>query len=275
MKIRLASDLHLEFEKDGAISTHTTIPRLDDDADTVLVLAGDITSNYRNMRKIPATDRYTPWIRDCINRFKAVIYVLGNHDLWGGGHWLDPYNYWANMAGNFPNFHMLQNEAVVIDGVRFLGTTLWTDLSNPMDQFAAMAMNDFKYIKVNRGNGRWTKWGIMDWNREHQVAIRFLEREVFETEWDGDTIVVTHHGPSEQSVGPEYKGAAINCCYYTTLERFMWYGNIRYWFHGHMHNSVRYKIGDNEGWTEVVTNPRGYVGEGLNPDYNPRLVLEV
>lgn len=43
------------------------------------------------------------------------------------------------------------------------------------------------------------------------------------------------------------------------------------WVHGHMHNSVDYRVGA----TRVVTNPRGYAGHEINPNFNPQLVIEI
>jgi len=277
MKIRTHNDLHLEWEAAAQeIHPSTVIPAMPDDKETILLLPGDITSNYRNARKHPASDIYAPWMRDLLPRFKHVIYVLGNHCLWNGGHYGDVYAYWKGMASRFDNFHVLQNDHVVLDGVRFLGTTLWTDLSNPMDQFTAMGMNDFNFIKVNRGGGdKWGKFSIIDWQREHQLAVRFLEEEIFEKDYDGQTVVLTHHAPSVQSVSDQFAGMPSNCCYYTNLERFMWYGNIALWVHGHMHNSVDYVVGDEVQSTRIVNNPFGYFGESINPAYDPWKIVEI
>jgi hypothetical protein len=38
-----------------------------------------------------------------------------------------------------------------------------------------------------------------------------------------------------------------------------------------MHQSCDYKIGE----THVLCNPRGYYPDGLNPDFNPELIIEV
>lgn len=275
MKLRIHSDLHLEFEYAERRLTNECVPPLPDDADTVLVLAGDIMSNYRaHIRKHPHLDEYTPWIRDKINRFKAVIYVLGNHDYWNAGHWQDVVAYWKGMSTRFSNFHVLANDHVVVDGVRFLGTTLWTDLSNPIYAMQADGMNDFNYIKVNRGGGRWSKWNIGDWNQEHQKAIGFFEEELAK-EWTGKTVVVSHHAPTVQSISDRFAGKAINCCYYTNLERFMWYNDITLWCHGHIHNSVDLVIGDEIQSTRVICNPRGYFGEELNPEYDPTKLVEI
>ena len=140
MEIRLASDLHLEHVREN-IPLHETnfVPRLDDDSNRVLVLAGDITSQFRAIRKNPGWDEYTPWLRNLLPRFKHVVYVLGNHDLWAGGHYPEVYDYWMTMAEHRENLHVLQNSSVVLDGVRFAGGTMWTDIS----ERGAYAMMDF------------------------------------------------------------------------------------------------------------------------------------
>ena len=45
----------------------------------------------------------------------------------------------------------------------------------------------------------------------------------------------------------------------------------RIWCHGHGHDSVRTDL---DGHT-LIANPFGYLGVEENPDFNPRLLLEV
>ncbi len=103
MRIRVVSDLHIEF---GSWAP----PPVAADA---VVLAGDIHT------KGGAVD----W---ALQHFDIpVVLVAGNHDFWGGslGHTLDSMR--KRVAGT--HVHVLSDEAVVLQGVRFLGATLWTD----------------------------------------------------------------------------------------------------------------------------------------------------
>ncbi len=53
--------------------------------------------------------------------------------------------------------------------------------------------------------------------------------------------------------------------------------NVPLWIHGHMHASSDYTVAP-EGTlagTRVVCNPRGYAPKHLNPNFNPRLLIEV
>jgi YfiH family protein len=102
MKLHILSDLHLG---QGAL----TLPRTDAD---LVVLAGDIA-------RPPEAVAWASQLG------KPVLYVLGNHEFYGGSI--------ASTAARFKalsartNVRLLDDESVVIGNVRFLGSTLWTD----------------------------------------------------------------------------------------------------------------------------------------------------
>ena len=102
MKLHILSDLHLGV---GALEP----PRTDAN---LVVLAGDIA---RPAAAVSWAQRFG----------KPVLYVLGNHEFYGG-----------SLDGTVAEFRrlcagtavrLLDDEAIVIDGVRFLGSTLWSD----------------------------------------------------------------------------------------------------------------------------------------------------
>lgn len=65
MKIYVLSDLHLEFAPMEYVDT----------ASDVVVVAGDIDLKLKGLR----------WIEENIQE-KPVLYVLGNHEFYGGAH---------------------------------------------------------------------------------------------------------------------------------------------------------------------------------------------
>jgi hypothetical protein len=109
---------------------------------------------------------------------------------------------------------------------------------------------------------------------EHQACRYFLETELAK-DFDGETVVVTHHAPSFQSVHERFAGDKMNICYANNLEALMWYNPIKLWIHGHVHNSLDYIVGDELQSTRVICNPRGYFGYEENRDFDPRLTIEV
>jgi predicted phosphohydrolase len=104
MKLRILSDLHIEF-------ADFTPPPTDAD---VTVLAGDIGVG---MAALDWTHLNFPEM--------PVVYVLGNHEY---------YRHDLALLGQMKkaalsNVHILENDCVVLEGVRFLGATLWTDFA--------------------------------------------------------------------------------------------------------------------------------------------------
>jgi hypothetical protein len=47
--------------------------------------------------------------------------------------------------------------------------------------------------------------------------------------------------------------------------------HIKFWFHGHMHDSIDYQVGE----CRVLCNPRGYNYYQLNPNFEQFFELEI
>lgn len=263
MFIRPMSDLHLEFDD----SKLWVLPHVDGEQNMVLILAGDITANHSQWKDTP-DDVYSQWIKDVCARHMAVIYIKGNHEDYAGD-MCQTETYWHVMSKHIENLHFLNRQSVVIDGVRFLGCTLWTPLDDPLDAFIAQRMNDFRMIKVDGGLLTVNHWQLM--NRE---CVYFLETEL-NTEFTGNTVVVTHHAPSFKSVADRFHNDKMNACYYNDLDRLMWNFPIKLWIHGHTHDSMDYIVGDETQATRVICNPRGYAIVDENRHFNPLLTVEI
>lgn len=267
MIIRPMSDIHLEF--DGLAPWY--MPKIEGESEMVLVLAGDITANHNRWKDNPAQDRYSPWIKDVCARHKHVIYIKGNHEDYEGR--MDATeDHWKAMSKHIENLHFLHRDVVVLDGVRFIGCTLWTDL--PPTQVLGSDMNDFDTIWVPDDLMERRGFTVPDWRMEHEACRYFLDTEIGK-DFDGETVVVTHHAPSFQSIHSKFAGKSFNVFYASNLEKYMWYNPIKYWIHGHVHDSLDYEVGDDLQSTRVICNPRGYFGHDENRDFNPRLTIEV
>lgn len=235
MKIALYSDLHLEIDDFE--------PSNSQGAD-VLILAGDIMVADYLTRNPPSpycklADIFISFLEKCSNLFPYVLYVAGNHEHYHG----DFEKTVGILKDVLPdNIHLLDNDIIEIDGIRFGGGTLWTNLSNPI---AAMhvqnGLNDYKVIKKN-----YRRLIPTDTTSEHFITTDFIGNNDID-------VVITHHSPSEQSVSGKFAGDILNAGYFTNLEHMMDDG-VKLWVHGHMHNSVDYMVGS----TRVVANPKGY-----------------
>jgi predicted phosphodiesterase len=246
MRIRILSDLHVDLGR-------VDLPRVEAD---VTVLAGDVRHGKAALT----------WIRENFPE-KPVVYVLGNHEFYGGAvpKLIED---WRRLCAD-TNICILENDALMIDGVRFLGCTLWTDFCLFGDpavagRKAAMVMNDYRFIRLSpafrRLTGRDTAgfhWRSRRWLTEQLDLAATLP-----------TVIVTHHAPSARSLHPEEAGDSISAAYASNLDELVAASRARLWIHGHIHRPNDYRIGA----TRVISNPHGYA-KGERGGFDPGLVL--
>lgn len=240
MRVLIYSDLHLEF------GTGFEPPNIDVD---LVVLAGDIGKGVKAVH----------WANDA---FKCqVVMIAGNHEFYSGH--LD--RTWQKMkAAAAPHVHLLQNETFVDDGVRFLGTTAWTDFSiSGNSQVAAIVasqqMNDYKLI---RADDSYRKLRPADVIQRNRIARDWLEAEL-EKPFGGKTVVITHHAPLACLTGEDHLSAAY-ANHWPALV-----GKADAWIFGHTHDAVDAEFHG----CRVLSNPRGYPNEETG--FRPTMVLEI
>jgi predicted phosphohydrolase len=248
--LQVMSDLHLEFDfKVPVINPETS----------VLILAGDIapvlhTTNKRNTFNMFLSNLFSehPNIK--------VIFVAGNHEYYGTtiSHGNDFLN---SMSAVFENFYFLNNSSVEIEGVNYIGSTLWTNFKafGVIPALAELAIqdciNDFRIIKV--GKKYLTPNHVKMMFSEAVDAIERLKKP------DMANVVVTHFGPSEKSQHSRFSGDMVSAYFMSNCER-LFEPSISLWVHGHTHASMDYKLGD----TRVICNPKGYYAENPNFQYD-------
>lgn len=278
MKIKVVSDLHLEF-------SDVDIPNNGAD---VLVLSGDILlagclydfpadyddTTIVSKRQIQAI-RFRNFLNYCSEDFAHVIYVAGNHEFYHF-RWMETINVLREECAAFPNVHFLEKDSVTIEDVIFVGGTLWTDCNNsdPITCFTlSEKMNDFHIIKNDQLNYQRLKpHNIIV---RHKETLEYIDVVASNAPKDKKVVVVGHHAPSFESVDLEYKNEReMNGGYASDLSEFILnHTNIALWTHGHMHNISDYEIGN----TRIICNPRGYVSNSYAEmtHWDPNLIVEV
>ena len=207
---------------------------------------------------------------------KPAIYVPGNHEFYGSSIGATLRDLRALSAGT--NVRVLDDDELVVDGVRFLGSTLWTDFMVCGDgeiRSAAMAdarrfVRDFSRIRAEDGaDALFTPDDAAARHARHAawIASRLA------TPHDGPTVVVTHHAPSRLSIHPRYADSLLNACFVSDAARLMGGDRASLWIHGHTHDSFDYDLAG----TRVVCNPRGYAKDGVNenPSFDPGFTVDV
>lgn len=258
MKIQLLSDAHLELYR-----YQPAVLPVD-----LVILAGDIHTKSHGIR----------WAADTFGA--PVLYVLGNHELYGGHLDKTLAKMRSEAAKTNGQVTILEREAVEIGRARFLGATAWTDFSlhgkrlySALD--AERVMSDYKKIRATQ---KYRKLIPSDVIRINEQTRDWLRHEL-DTPFDGKTVVITHHAPCARSI-PEWRRLCrdeLNPAYANdwTDEAFWTPECVDLWVHGHIHDAVDYV----EKGVRVVSNPVGYGdkygGEAVQNGFHPWLVLDV
>ncbi len=174
----------------------------------------------------------------------------------------------------YPFYSVLENEIVDIKpGWKMYACTMWTDFNNydPLCMhFASTRIADHFMISLN-GERDFKPTDAYDINKySTSLLVKALEDYP-----DDNFIVMTHHTPSLKSSHPKWGGPEniLNYVFHNTnLEDVIAsYPRIKYWVHGHTHDSFNYMIGD----CNVLCNPRGYYRSENNPDFSTEKYFEV
>ncbi len=279
MKLRILSDLHLELSS-------FAVPQA---AADVVILAGDI---HR-----PGT-KAIHWARreSVFGTEVPILIVAGNHEFYGCS--MDTELASMRAAAHGTNVHLLQQGEIHLGGVRFLGTTLWTDFLLPMKRpdgslesnveralkTANESLNDFRLIRVPFTVAHPRERPTMRRQTRHLTAQDTLGFHWQERSWlvqklkepfAGPTVVITHHAPARGSVNKKFNGHPLTPAFVSELGDALdsaWAPQL--WIHGHTHDSSDYLVGR----CRVLANPRGYLmkhGHFENDGFDPTMVVEV
>lgn len=250
MRFQLISDLHLEFLK--------TIPKIVPRAE-YLILAGDV--GY------PNRENFSEFMKDVTNKFKKVFYIPGNHEYYctKDGELLksDVDDLIDDLSSRI-GFVNMNNRTHDLEGIRIIGSTLWTRTTAVTYPLLKWHMNDYNYITVRpkesvnpRETGVW-----------HEESVAFLQKELANP--DVKKLVVTHHLPSIKFIHPKYHGHPASCGFFTDLEH-LFNDTILAWCGGHTHEPVNGNIGS----TKIFVNPAGYPSETKVREPDWEFVFEI
>jgi DNA repair exonuclease SbcCD nuclease subunit len=261
MKIAYMSDLHLEFRCHQTIyrgvdyewDGYTYLPygpklrHLKNEGIDVFVLAGDIGTYAQHFAYAEELSRYL----DC-----EVVSVIGNHEWYG-----ETYCYLL-IPSDFSRgerHHMLHRSGVIIDGVRFLGCTLWTDFNAThnqrfvMDHVADITLADFHQIRGMTPDRMLT---------EHSEDYQFL-MTTLDDPFEGKTVVVTHNSPISGVRNPNYPMDDRSACFVSDCDELVESAadnGVHAWFYGHDHWSQSANVYG----VDICSAQVGYPGENSN-----------
>lgn len=271
MKIQFMSDLHLEVHP-----AYRPAPAPGAD---VLVLAGDIGS-YQPGSLLPADDfgltRFSPlhgWPT-------PVLYVPGNHEYDG----LDFDATHARLQALCARLGItwLEREEAVLQGVRFVGTTLWSDFDAfnlrpdepepTLDKALKQRAKAFRaanfYLAKAAAQRHGAPWLAEGWREQALVCQEWL-RGALARPFDGSTVVVTHFAPSLRSADPRYGLTPGTAGFCNSLDPLLAGADL--WIHGHLHCQHDYV----ENGCRVVANTLGYAAKGEQERFHAGLTCVI
>ena len=281
MKIQLLSDLHLEAHPHF-------VPEPAPGAD-VLVLAGDVGS-YQEGSQLADQDfglaRFSPlplgagWPT-------PVLFVPGNHEY--DAQDFDEAHARLRSTCDRLGIAWLERETLVMQGVRFVGTTLWSDFDALADhegsadlgrrlKLREKAFRAANFYLRKTGGTRNGEPFLAEAMRDQALLCQQWLAQALAVPFAGPTVAVTHFAPSLLSADPRYGLVPGTAGFCNAIDGLLPRASL--WLHGHLHAPSDYTVhgesGDGSPWQcRVVANPLGYARKGEQAAFRPRYSLAV
>ena len=278
MNIQLLSDLHLE-------SNPHFVAKPTPGAD-LLVLAGDIGSyqpgsllagsdfGLARFSPLPPAQGGTAWPT-------PVLFVPGNHEY--DGLEFDATRLRLRATCERLGLIWLEQQTVLVQGVRFIGSTLWADFDAlSADAARAGAMTVGEQLKAREKAFRAANFYLRKNHalqagqpmlaeavREQALLSQAWLRQALAQPFAGATVVVSHFAPSLLSADPRYGLSPGSAGFCNALDDLL--GQAQLWLHGHLHCASDYV----KNGCRVVANPLGYARKGEQASFKPDLVIQI
>ena len=280
LTIQVVSDLHLEAQPSFSVRAAPT-------AD-VLVLAGDIGS-YQPGSQLSKENRDFGLTRFSLHGgatgWSDVLFVPGNHEYDGGD--FDELDAELRNVALKLGILLLERSTVVLRGVRFVGTTLWSDFDalavlrpdSTVTEELKQRSKAFRAANYYLSKMLTTRHGrpfLAEQLREQALICQAWLHDVLATHFDGPTVVITHFAPSLRSADPRYGLTPGTAGFCNSLDNLLPMADL--WIHGHLHAPSDYAVlapNRAAGLCRVICNPLGYAAKGEQERFNPTFTVDI
>lgn len=261
LKLSIHSDLHTEWYNQSFWYGERTTLIISEDTD-YLILAGDIGNRE-------TVDAYFSMLRKQYPYIK-IIYVLGNHELYGGIKELVIKDY--QEISKKHNIIMLENNIHVDEEkkVVFYGAILWSNFKLGKNKEKSMEwandfVSDFKYIKkYDIVNGYATVRNIhpKDIEKDFEKCIRKIKNTFKNDKFKNyKKVVITHFLPSRKLIAPQHKNMITSSYWTSDIPKIVGLSDL--WIYGHSHDNINHELIINDKKIPIICNQQGYV-EDIN-----------
>jgi predicted MPP superfamily phosphohydrolase len=252
MHIRYLSDIHLELLKQASFTK--IINSIKNNSEQICVLSGDIGNPY--------SSTYDTFMKHISNTFKKTFVITGNHEYYNNKKTVDETNeYLTHYFKTYNNISFLNNSYEIYENYLFVGTTLWSKITNPEyeinDAYCIKCLNYISYNKLNQDSLEFLD-SVIDQHKQHKYPL----------------IIITHHMPSKSLIDSKYKTEKLtsyNQWFYSDMDKFILDNKdiIKCWFYGHTHMPSNTIIND----VPFCCNPIGYLNENKDNNFDKTLEL--
>lgn len=266
--IQYISDIHLEFYNYAKIIkiANKIIPIA-----KILILAGDIGKPVsrikKNKWKINRCFEY--FLKLLSIKFEQIFVITGNHEYYNNLNVsiIEINKIMKDICHQIPNIKFLDNNYYDYNGIRFIGSTLWSKI----DENTTIKINDLSNIP---------NMTIEKYNNLHYNSLEFLDTILSESQkLSIPCIIISHHLPLLELANTSIN--TINTIDNISSSLTQWfasdlteltdnYGNIiKSWIYGHTH----YKSVKHIKNIIFAANPIGYPHEMTDQKFNKTLLI--
>lgn len=230
MKVRLVSDIHLEYN-------HGWIPPINWGDSDIGILAGDIGDPYD-----PA---YKNILLHTARKHRVSVLVPGNHEYYGDKN-MDTIKEKLKELCRDTSVVLLDNSThdITIRGhdIRLIGSTLWPRI--PPEYYSYMKRE--KHGLVTKITKDMFPLRAEDFEVMNRNDINFLKRSISSE----DCIVITHYPPTSMMLDDSTEHLPEVVTHWTEALELI-NSNVKLWACGHCHTSKRFLV---RGNIPLVTN---------------------
>lgn len=272
--LRYASDLHLELRQ--TIKHPKLFPlwdfQKDDKTVYYLALLGDIGNPFQDNLRI--------FLKKIHKKYEKIFYVPGNHEYYNlSGSYKSKDKFHERLqeiCEEFENVLLLDNKTFTLDGLKIIGSTLWSNIPDDKAEYIKLRLNDYHLIKKTIDSQDIPiNITVSDTNKWNEESISFIKNEIENS--SDPCVILTHHAPlfsdpeaDIYTADPIYLNGGNNYAFHNDLSSMM-NKPICAWLYGHTHYASSFKYND----VLVCTNQLGYSNEEKDIKFNPYAYLDI
>jgi hypothetical protein len=169
----------------------------------------------------------------------------------------------------FDQLIFLEKDEFIFGGVRFLGTTLWTNYFHELGDIEREknililddALYDHKVIRL--GSEAFSAQRAYE---EHLMSERWLRERLMEP-FHGKTVVITHHAPSFRCNHIDFGMNLYSPGFASNLDELVAMADV--WCYGHTHSNLDIQLGQ----CRLISNQTGYRKEKIPTPFREGLII--